>query len=248
MKTLLIILCLVFYPEFSFGNPSSEDERMQPHQRRQAPAQRPQGAVSRGQKVDTSSMRERYWTAGGEEDTRVIQNRAYVKQNRLELGLFYGSTNTDPFVKVNQLGGSLGYFFTEHMGVRGLFWTHFSRRSSAHEQFDDQVRGAQILITNHPKYFYGGEFVFSPLYGKLSLMGRLIIYYDFYLMLGLGMTRTEIKQHITPLGGIGQHVFLTQWLTLNMNYRMTYYKESVAGKERARWDDVVNIGFNFLLF
>lgn len=236
-----IIFTIFFIFTFSFNSFAVDEE-----QDDSSTTQR--SKVSRGQKVDTKNLKDRYWAAGSAEDTRVIQNRAYVKKSKLELGIYYGTTNTDPFVSVNQLGGSLGYFFTEQIGVRALFWKHFSRRSSAHEQFDDQVRGAQILLTNHPKYFYGGEFVYSPIYGKLSLLGKMIIYYDFYLMLGAGMTRTERNIHLTPLGGIGQHVFLTQWMTLNMNYRLTYYRETIDTKVRTRLDDTVNLGLNFLVF
>lgn len=209
------------------------------------------------EKVDVDKIKERYWTKGEETELRVVQNRLYTKNGKFQLGLFAGTISTDPFLKVYNAGGSLGYHFTEYLAFNVTAWKFYVTSSSAARAFTQQT-GGSVTNSNIPKTFFGGEFEFSPIYGKLSVLGRSIIYYDLHLLLGGGLTEMESGTYTTPLVGIGQQVFLSKNITLRLDYRMTYFKEKILQKydpaklnavvgERDTFNSVITLGFNFLL-
>src|SRR5262249_6439042 len=77
---------------------------------------------------------------------------------------------------------------------------------------------------NRPSSFFGLEGAYSPLYGKLSLVGKKIIYYDMHVFAGAGATKTEVGTLFTPGGGIGQQIYITRWASILMDYRIQYFK------------------------
>jgi outer membrane beta-barrel protein len=81
--------------------------------------------------------------------------------------------------------------------------------------------------TNRPNSFMGGEFEYSPLYGKISLSGSSIVHYDAHFLLGLGMTDTESGKYLTPSIGFGPQFYLGKTIALRLDYRMAVYKETI---------------------
>ncbi|MEO1270670.1 MAG: hypothetical protein AAFX99_21490, partial [Myxococcota bacterium] len=56
-----------------------------------------------------------YW--GGQRREDVIIGHLYQKGGRLELGLFAGVIPNDPYLSYVPLGGRIGFFFTDSLGV-----------------------------------------------------------------------------------------------------------------------------------
>jgi outer membrane beta-barrel protein len=208
------------------------------------------------EKADVGAIKEKYWTKGDETELGVVQDRLYKKSGKLELGGFAGLTSNDPFLNIKQVGGSVGFHLSELWAVHAVYWKNFVKPSSALETFQRE-RGA-TTNTNEPESFYGGEVGFSPIYGKLSLLGKSIIYYDFHLLGGAGLTKTETGTYLTPLLGLGQQIWVSDWMSIRIDYRLMTYKEDIKEKviptqlgqvvdTRQNWSNTVTLGVTFLI-
>ena len=211
-------------------------------QQQQQPQAQPSEGAARAANVDR--LKQQYWRK--DEAVDVVQNRAYSKRRKLETYLFAGTTDADPFLEIRNAGGSLGYHFNEYWSVHALYWAYFVSDSSALTQLKQQT-GA-TAATNRPDAYYGGELVYSVVYGKLSLAGKSILYYDLHLLGGGGMTGTQTGDNFTFHFGIGQQTYVTNYLALRLDYRRLHSKEKVspASPERTAWSDMVTLGATFL--
>lgn len=208
--------------------------------------------------VDVNKIKEKYWAKGSETEIGVVQNRLYSKQGRVETGLFYATISSDPFLSMSGVGGEAGYHFSEYFSAHLLGWKHFVSSSRALQTFESEV--GFTTNTNRPYYFFGVEGRGSIMYGKLSFVGKSIIYFDLHLQGGLGLTKTETGRYVTPFLGIGQQIYLSQSLTLRLDFRTMYYKEAIVAKsaasgfavgqfiaDRANWTNTLTLGVSYFL-
>ncbi len=181
-----------------------------------------------GSVVNVDQIKEKYWARGDENEMGVVQNRAYSKANKITLGVLGGAITSDPFYNNSAYGFNLGYHFSEYISLSALAWRSISSPSSALLTYQSQNRGA---INSNPQYaYYGGEIAGSILYGKLSVIGKSIIYYDLHLLAGAGMTGTENGNFLTGHLGIGQRFFLSKRASLRVDYRLMLYNENIVEK------------------
>jgi outer membrane beta-barrel protein len=246
-KSLSILLSLAFSPALSFAADSvtsaTDDKATQESLEQQA-----------AKEVD--SVRNRYWARGDESEMGVVQNRTFSKRNRLELGIFGGSLSTDPFLAVQTLGVRIGYHLNETFSAHLLSWHSFVTPSTALQTFEDTL-GA-TTNNNPPKNYIGAEGTASLIYGKLSLLGKKILYYDMHALAGAGVTATDSGNYLTPHAGLGQQVFISQSLSLRVDYRAQFYRETIIEKvitarlgevvgERNNWNHSFQIGISYYL-
>lgn len=208
------------------------------------------------EKVNVDSIKKKYWARGDESELGVVQNRTYSKAGKVEVNIFGGFVSTDPFLSVKNAGLGVAYHFNEYLAAEALWFRDFTSPSSALQTFQ-QTLGATTNY-NAPHDFYGGELVGSLLYGKLSLIGKAIIYYDLHLLGGLGATSTDNGTYLTEHLGIGQQVYLTKRIALRVDYRAMHYNEDIIEKvipselgmdygKRDNWSHVITVGFSFLI-
>ncbi len=213
------------------------------------------GPDDEAERVSVDSIKEKYWARGDEAELGVVQNRIYSKKMKLEAGFFGGVISTDPFLSVKSLGGSIGFHFSEYLALSFVGWRAFSRPSSALETFQQTI-GA-TTNNNPPSGFAGGEVAASLLYGKLSVLGKKIIYYDFHALGGLGMTFTESGSYFTPLLGLGQKIYITKSASIRIDYRLLRFNERIIEKvitprlgqlvgERVNFGNSVTLGVTIL--
>ena len=207
------------------------------------------------ERVNVESIKEKYWAQGEQKELSVVQNRKYTKDNKFELAAFGGLIFSDPFLSVKMAGASFGYHINEYFAVHALGWRHFVNPSNALQTFES-TRGA-TTNTNKPRAYYGAEVTGSLLYGKLSLIGRKILHYDFHLLGGAGITNTETGNYVTPHAGVGQQVYLTDAVSLRLDYRLMAYRENIEEKviptkigqvvgQRWNWTNVITLGVTFM--
>jgi outer membrane beta-barrel protein len=174
----------------------------------------------------------------------------------VEIGAFLGAVSTNSFINDMAWGGSLGYHFSEYFAFNALYWKDSVSNSSAYNTFVNA--NGVVPNTDEPRSFYGGEIAFSPLYGKLSVMNQRIIYFDTHLLLGGGIRQAESGNHAAALFGIGQQIYLSQFFSLRIDYRLLRFKEILLEKSKAatlgqpvgegtRLDSTVTLGINILL-
>jgi outer membrane beta-barrel protein len=241
MKNYWLVLTLVFTAGSAFA---------------QAPA--PSGrALKRGNETqELEKVKKRYWAAGEEAEIGVVQNRTYAKSEKFELGVFGGLTINDPFLNTKTAGIDIGYNVTEYFGLHAVGWKSFVSPSSALVTFEREK--AATANTNLPKSYLGLEALGSVFYGKLSVLGAKIIYYDLHLAGGAGVTETENGNYLTPGIGIGQRFYANKWFSVRIDYRLQFYKEDVKQKtivtqigqtigQRNVFSNTITVGLQFLL-
>jgi outer membrane beta-barrel protein len=196
---------------------------------------------------ELEKIKNRYWAQGSETEMGVVQNRLYTKQGKVESWLFGGVISTDPFLSIKTTGLSLGYHLNETSSFHVMGMRHFVDPSSALEVLR---LGGKQANTNSPRGMVGAEYKASLLYGKLSLLGAKILYYDMHLGLGGHMTSTETGNVPGPMGSIGQSIYIKSGdyasIAVRFDYRMMAYREEIVEKEiTAKLGQVVGARNNF---
>ena len=90
------------------------------------------------------------------------------------------------------------------------------------------------------------------------MLGKSIIYYDFHLLAGAGLTGTESGRYFTPSLGLGQRFYITRHVSIRIDYRLQYFRETILEKQivtkigqatgdRDNWSNTLNLGVSFLL-
>lgn len=185
-------------------------------------------AAAQPQVVDLSRVNRRAWTGGNAtSEIDVVQNRRYTNANRLELGGFFGFSAPDPFLSVKNAGGSIGYHFNTFYSLHFLYWKYLVSDSTAAESFARSNFGAKAA-TNPPKSFMAAQLNGNLIYGKLSVIGKVIIYFDLFVFGGAGIHSAQNGNSIAPFIGIGQRVHLDKHLGIRLDYRLMRYSENVV--------------------
>lgn len=251
-KSALLLALLASAPAFGKDLLSSESAR-------QIGAGSPHSAPpSDVEQVNVDSIKEKYWARGNATELGVVQNRAYSKKGKLEFSVMGGILYSDPFLSVTPVGGSIGYHFSEYLSLHALGFKHFVTPSSALQTFQSESSGGTVNA-NIPRYYVGLEGMGSLFYGKLSVLGQAIIYYDFYLTLGGGATNTESGTYATPTIGLGQRFYSSRHISIRLDYRMAYYREDILEKviptklgqiagARDNFNNVIVLGISLMPF
>jgi outer membrane beta-barrel protein len=241
-----------------------------------SPSPEDQNADTTGaERVNVENIKEKYWARGDESELGVVQNRLYSKSHRIELGVTGGFNSTDALLSVREVGFTLGYHVNEYISFHLMYMRYFT--SSSLDSAGTQVLAQQdspALNSNKPQDYFGGEVRWSLLYGKLSLLGKAIIYYDLHLDGGLGDTlynaptpanatlgiasNSNSGSSFSESVGIGQQFYLNHHFTFNVDYRMIHYEETLlqtvipqdygqAIGSRANFSHVISLGFSYFI-
>jgi len=176
-----------------------------------------------------------YWSV--ERELPMVNNKLYNREGRINVSVFAGIESTEPFWWYIPVGGRVGYFITEQFAVevggdyeiaRPTELTNFLETERA-DNFD-------VMTDAEDKFVWRANAVASwhPLYGKWALLQRKLSHFDFSFVGGLGVvglqrpspTRdsTSSKVAIEGIFGFGMHFFLTDALTLRMDWRGHLYR------------------------
>jgi outer membrane beta-barrel protein len=215
-KLILLIGLVLGSRAFSAGKKSEP---------RPDPVAAPQDAV---EDLDVESLKKRYWAAGDEKEMGVVQNRLYSKAGSYEFSLLGGTAMSDPFLSMRPVGASFGYHVSETWGFMAHYWHVLVNDSNALKTLNSSGKKANTV---EPENYLGAEATASFLYGKLSLLGERIVHYDMHASLGGGYMDTENGNSPAVSAGIGQRFYVNQWMSLRVDYRGIFYKESVKEKE-----------------
>jgi outer membrane beta-barrel protein len=187
-------------------------------------------------KMDIKKLEEKYWSAK-DTDYSVVQNRAFTKEKRFYVFGAYGIPLNDPYSTGQVYNLSIGYYFSEKWGAEISQMNAFLVDNDATDQFVREHR----TVPNHNrlKSATSANFMFVPLYAKMSFLDQKIIYFDMGISLGLGSTTYEIANDTGDKTAYGsswnlnvfQHYFFTQHFAFRVDYRNMWTTEE---KERYR--------------
>jgi len=203
------------------------------------------------EKIDVQTMKKRYWTVGNEDQMDVVQNRLYTKKGRMEFSARYGTYSDDPFQTMNSLGFYLGYHFNEFWSLHGFYATVSSSNSAAYTTAESRPAGGFTPVVNPAQTLMGAEVRTSLIYGKLSLLGKSIIYYDLNIAAGVASQKNRSGTAMPILAGLGQQIYLNKTWFITTDYRITFhsdnFSEAASGK-RSVTTSWVQIGVGVFAF
>lgn len=179
-----------------------------------------QTATQATEKKSLEDLEKEYWKKKDLSPT-VVQNRAFSKSGTFALAGSMGMMINDPVLQGTSSQFEALYFFSEEHGF-----------SIGHESFTTglndsalQFQTEQGVSPNHnrPLSISSVSYNYFPIYGKLSLASKKIMYYD--LGLSIGVSSLAFAQQ-TETGAIqksalGAHLDIRQYFYLSQSFALT---------------------------
>lgn len=132
----------------------------------------------------------------GDSKYNVVQNRFFLKQNRIELSPMAGYVPNNPFAK-RYVGGLLAaWHFSETLAAEGAFMYSPDRdvadlKDLTHTLVGIAHEGSGEVNFQQPvdKMVLGATIAarWAPVYGKINLLGERVLNFDLYGTAGLGL-------------------------------------------------------------
>ncbi|GAB4308330.1 MAG: hypothetical protein Kow0090_22660 [Myxococcota bacterium] len=226
-------------------------------QRPAPPAAPPVG----GQGGEADFGKEQDISATLDDRVKVVKHKYFLKDGRFELTPLIGASMNDPFKKRYPVGAHIIYHIGENFaaGLTGLY--------NMNVKSDDvtiiRKSGAAPNVTDL-KYNLHLDFYFSPIYGKMAIMSDVIVNFDMFLVGGIGVMGADIPDETnmrllasSPLAsgsgmpvagnvGLGARLFLTKWLSLNLEVRDYIYSMRMTNLTGDGISDIQNLIITFV--
>ena len=185
---------------------------------------------------------------------KAVQNRFFLKEERFEFSPILGFVPNDPMVNRITGGILVAYHFDESLAAEGAFiyspdlgeadvkgltrtLVQIAEEGSNDNEFQQPLDKMELGATFAVRW--------SPVYGKISLIGEGVVNFDVYGVAGLGMLSTNLyyAQYDSALGvslgvgqrqiripvnlGLGINFFLSQRTALKIDARSYLYQGPV---------------------
>lgn len=162
------------------------------------------------------------------EDIAVIQRRFLPKTSRLEIFPNLGFIINDAFFTNAVMSARVGWYFSETYAVElNAMILGTSERSVTKDLNERRGVTTRSLVT--AQSYYGADFKWSPVYGKMGSFNTSIVPFDLYFSLGGGMTRTNQGENTSTIHfGTGQIYALAKWAAFRWDLSWYWYKASAT--------------------
>lgn len=111
----------------------------------------------------------------------ALQDRAYRLQN--EFTLLLGFLPGDPYTKGAYAQGGYAFHFNDYFGVQARGAFALPVKTALREQLERDF-GVLPTVFSSVNFFVGGDVVFRPLYGKLSVGNNGVVHGEMHLVAG----------------------------------------------------------------
>jgi outer membrane beta-barrel protein len=185
------------------------------------------------EEMNVEKLANDYWKQVNSVEVGVVQNRIFTKSKKFEWSISSGFLSNNPFLETYPIGVSLGFHFNEIFSIHGYYKKAFASYSAAYSGLQSSVReqlGASKEIipdTNRVNFFTGGELRVSFMYGKISLLGKAIQYFDAFGNIGFASVKNQTDTEIAFTIGLGQQFHILKFLSLILDYKLLWHKENV---------------------
>ena len=178
---------------------------------------------------------------------KILQRKNFLKIGRYELAPHVGFVTNDPFINRYLIGAGFAYHITEILAVEavGTFSPDFGEGDW--KPITDQLVNYNKVSPDISKIIYYGNinFQFSPIYGKIAILGSNIIIFDIFGVFGTGFVHTdddlkalqkedepsalatEVQKHPTTNFGGGFRVILNKNFAARLEGRSMIYIETI---------------------
>lgn len=199
-------------------------------------------------------------------EIRVIRNKFFEKSMRLELGAGLGVIVNQSFLYTYLGGLNLGFHLTEQIALMGEAYFGQTYRKDDCEVLGTNF-GIDPLVQEVQSYF-GGAIDYTPIYGKFQLASGRVVYFDFFLEAGMGVSgnqsgglgcspggldsagqsATASAYALAVNGAMGQRIFVNT--RMSVNWRVRFMRaERVLASANGDGADTTGIidGENFVM-
>jgi outer membrane beta-barrel protein len=193
----------------------------------------------------------------------VVQNRFFRKALRPEISLSGGRVLNEAYSSTYSGNVRLGLYFSEYVGAE-IGFTQFSSSNSA----DLDALYNLTYFKKEPNNTYSGtrivpSFVrlksatttlasFAPVYGKINVFDKVIIYSDIVVSGGIAYLQTTGGDEIPVVIGVGQRFFFSKSFSLRVDALDYIFSEMRENKgqpvESLRHAWVVSLGLGVFLW
>jgi outer membrane beta-barrel protein len=179
---------------------------------------------------------------------KAVARKTFLKTGRFELQPSMMVTVNDAFFRSFAAAGRVSWHLHEAFAleVGGAYIPPFFVQKL---EPVDLLREQLALINADNKVFALADvgLTFSPLYGKVAVLGDGIIQFDGFLSAGVGATFDNGADLVHPTMniGAGARVFLTRWLVVRGDLRDYVYPQEKAGISTLQNLLFVSVGLGF---
>ncbi len=185
-----------------------------------------------------------------EGEIAIIQPKPVLLQHRVEVIPRFGVAFADPLITQFHAGGSLYYHINERVHIGGTIeWYDFGGDfGGPTDTYNEVITVSSTVPELAPLSYYGGiEVGWVPIHGKFSLFDSLVVYFDFYGILGGGVIATVDDPMPAAVVALGQRTFITDWMALLVEIRDRAYFEPLPSGDTFTNILTVSAGLSFFL-
>ncbi len=203
-----------------------------------APGQAPAAPAPTGkdEKLDVSGLEEKYWSSQ-DTDFTVVQNRTYTKVGRVSLAVSAGFPANDSYNTGLLTSVAVNYYWSERSGIELNYTKYDFKDSKLVSDFLGQYGSGVRPDMNRDTQFIGVAYNWIPIYAKASLLGSKIMYFDFGVSPGIGITNYEQfvdtgNRSDSALGytlDFTQQFFISKELAFRFDFKNKWVAERVLG-------------------
>ena len=131
---------------------------------------------------------------------QTLQRKNFMKIGRYEVAPSLGFVTNDPFINRYLLGAGFGYHITEIFAVEATGFFSPDLGEQDWKPITDQIINENQVTPDISKiqFFANVNFQYSPIYGKVAVLGNNIVNFDIFGVFGTGIVNT--KDDLVALG------------------------------------------------
>ena len=157
----------------------------------------------------------------------VVQQKPFVKLHRVEVMPAFTVSASETLTQHVGVGATARFHITDEWAIAVDYVKYFGKLSQLATDIGNQY---EVLPEKRlADQFIGAHAEWVPIFGKFLVAGGPIVYWDAYLLAGIGVTRT-VPEPIgwRPTGnlGVGLRLALTKFMTLNIEGHYFVYRET----------------------
>ncbi|MCM2323834.1 MAG: outer membrane beta-barrel domain-containing protein [Oligoflexia bacterium] len=170
----------------------------------------------------------------------VLQNRRYLKANRLLLSALAGPGLSNPYRTTWGLEPRVAYYVREDLGLEVFYRRSLNSKNNAFEALV-ATNASVFPVIREIRGQYGALLHWVPWYAKINVFNK-ILYFDWYLSGGAGQLQTWINRDARfPNGefvqqdlfglflGTGHQYHLSRSLTVRLDFSGAFYQAPTFG-------------------
>jgi outer membrane beta-barrel protein len=171
----------------------------------------------------------------------VLQNRRYLKANRLSLSAMAGPGFSNPYRTAYNLDPRLSYHFSEAWGIEAFYAFTFNTENTTYEALR-QASATTLPVVREVRSRAGLLATWVPWYAKINVFNN-ILYFDWYFSGGASTLRTQLDKRANSVApatyvsqdlfalvlGTGHQYHLGNRLFVRLDFTTSIYRAQVFG-------------------